>query len=127
MTGGNHNVTGALQFNRANSLNNAANNPLTGDSSKIIDQSNANGLANFATNTGTFALAGGRNFTTAGNFTNNGTVRIGGGNGKFVVNGYLRNFNRVSHSLTGGTYYVKGREQLNGAKFSTTGADITLD
>jgi len=123
LTGGTYNVTGALQFNGANVVNNAANITLTGASSKIVDQSSANGLANFATNTGTFGLAGGRNFTTAGNFTNNGTLTVGMGS-TFDVNGNLSNFSGTT--LTGGIYGITGTLQFNGANIVTNAANITL-
>jgi len=38
-----------------------------------------------------FSISSGRNFTTAGNFTNNGSLTVGGGT-KFTVNGNLTNF-----------------------------------
>ena len=38
------------------------------------------------------AIASGRNFTTAGNFTNNGTLTVGSSNSTFDVNGNLTNF-----------------------------------
>src|SRR4029077_17219766 len=98
---------------------------LTGSTSKLIDQSSLDGLRNFATNTatGSFALAGGRSFTTLGNFTNNGTLTVGGGS-KFDVNGNLTNFSGTT--LTGGTYNVTGTLQFNGANIVTNAANITL-
>jgi fibronectin-binding autotransporter adhesin len=127
LTGGTYNVAGALQFGaRGTSLKtNAASIALTGAGSQIIDLSFGNILANFATNaaSGIFALAGGRNFTTAGNFTNNGTLTIGSG-GKFDVNGSLTNFSGTT--LTGGTYSVAGTLQFNGANIVANAANITL-
>ncbi len=94
LTGGTYNVTGTLEFNGANIVTNAANITLTGTSSQIINQSNANGLANFATNNGSFALAGNRSFTTVGSFANAGTFTINkgstfslGGSGVFTQSG----------------------------------------
>ena len=70
-----------------------------------------------------FGLSGGANFTTAGNFTNNGTLNVGGGD-KFDVNGNLTNFS--GNTLTGGTYNVTGTLQFNGANMVTNAAHITL-
>ena len=50
-----------------------------------------------------FTITGGRNFTTAGDFTNNGTLTVGSGS-TFDVNGNLTNFS--AKKLTGGTYNV---------------------
>jgi len=125
LTGGTYLVTGTLQFDGANIVTNAAKITLTGATSQIIDQSSANALANFATNAagGSFALAGGRNFTTLGGFTNNGTLTVGSGS-KFDVNGSLSNFS--GGVLTGGTYAVAGTLQFNGANIVTNAANITL-
>ena len=45
LAGGAYNLTGALQFNGANIVTNAASITLTGTSSKIINQTAGNGLA----------------------------------------------------------------------------------
>lgn len=63
--------------------------------------------------TGSFSVTGGRNFSTAGNFTNNGTLGVDSGS-SFIVNGNLTNFSGTT--LTGGTYNVGGTLQL-GADF----------
>jgi len=126
LTGGNYTVLGTLQFDNANIVTNAANITLLGIQSQIVNQSSANGLANFATNAagGTFTLAGGRNFTTAGNFTNNGGLVVNSGS-KFTVNGNLTNFS--GGTLTGGTYRLYGGTlQFNGASIVTNAANITL-
>src|SRR4029077_15229197 len=80
----------------------------------------------FATNDSgaTFAIASGRNFTTAGNFTNNGTLTVGSSNSTFDVNGNLTNFSGTT--LTGGTYNVTGTLQFNNANIVTNAANITL-
>jgi hypothetical protein len=65
-----------------------------------------------------FQLGAGRSFTTSGagggNFTNNGSLIIGGGD-TFKVAGALSNF--AGTTLTGGTYYVAGTLQ-----FGTSGS-----
>jgi hypothetical protein len=126
LTGGTYNVSGTLQFNGANIVTNAANITLTGASSKITNQGGTvDALANFATNssTGSFAISAGRNFTSAGNFTNNGTLNVGNGT-KFDVSGNLTNFSGTK--LTGGTYVIGGTLQFNGANIVTNAANLTL-
>jgi len=127
LTGGTYNVTGTLQFNGANIVTNSANITLTGTSSQIIDQLSNNGLANFATNaaSASFTIMGGRNFTTAGNFTNSGTLIAYPGS-TFTVNGNLTNFNSTTNTLTSGTYGVGGTLQFNGANIVTNAANIIL-
>src|SRR5262249_16311427 len=49
----------------------------------------------------------GRNFTTAANFTNNGTLNILAST-IFTVNGSLTNFDGTSGTLTGGAYNIAG-------------------
>ena len=114
LAGGTYIVDGTLQFDGANIVTNNANITLSGAASKIVDKSNNNALAGFATNGGTFAIASGRNFTTIGNFTNNGTLNVGGGT-KFVVgtNGAADLTNFSGTTLTGGTYIITGTLQFN--------------
>src|SRR5215510_3955827 len=73
-----------------------------------------------------FTINGGANFTTAGNFTNNGTLTVGSSTSKFDVNGNLTNFNSTTNTLTGGTYNLTGTLQFNGANIVTNAANITL-
>jgi len=123
LTGGIYGVGGTLQFNGANIVTNSANIILATGSSRIVDQNNANGLANFAVNNGKFTIQNGRNFTTAGNFANNGTLTVAAVS-KFAVNGSLTNFSGTT--LTGGTYALGGSLQFNGANIVTNAANITL-
>jgi hypothetical protein len=126
LTGGTYNMTGTLQFNGANIVTNSANITLSGAASQIIDQSSSNGLANFATNAAgaSFTINSGRNFTTASNFTNNGTLAVGSANSTFNVNGNLTNFS--GGTLTGGTYNLTGALQFNGANITSNAANLTL-
>jgi hypothetical protein len=128
LTGGTYDVTGTLKFHGANIVTNAANVALTGSAAEIENSSNsANALANFATNsaTGSFSLLGGLNFTTAGNFTNNGTLSVGSGSTFAVASaGSLTNFSGTT--LTGGTYDVTGTLKFAGANIVTDAAKITL-
>jgi hypothetical protein len=125
LTGGTYKVNGTLKFNNANIVTNASSITLTGANSKILSNTGTDALANFATNNAgaTFALGTGRSFTTAGNFTNNGTLTVGSGD-TFKVNGNLTNFSGTK--LTGGTYNVTGTLQFNGANIVTNAANITL-
>src|SRR4029077_18583202 len=127
LTGGAYIVGGTLKFANASIVTNDASITLSGATSKIVNQSNVDALATtFATNDSgaTFAIASGRNFTTAGNFTNNGTLTVGSSNSTFDVNGNLTNFSGTT--LTGGTYNVTGTLQFNNANIVTNAANITL-
>jgi hypothetical protein len=128
LTGGVYSIGGTLWFGASGTslVTNAANITLTGASSQMIDFAGQNILAAFATNaaTGSFTITGGRNFTTAGNFTNNGVLNIGSGS-TFDVNGNLTNFS--SNTLTGGTYGITGTLQFNNADIVTNAANITLN
>jgi len=93
-------------------------------------------LANFATNNGTFALAGNRSFTTAGNFTNAGTFTINkgstftlGGTGVFTQSGGTTtdsgslSASSGGVSLNGGSLFGTG--SITGALTSSSAATIT--
>jgi fibronectin-binding autotransporter adhesin len=62
-------------------VNNAADITLKGPNANVhlINNNGNELLSTFASNTGSFAIFGGYNFTTAGNLTNAGTVMIGDG------------------------------------------------
>jgi hypothetical protein len=127
LSGGKYVVGGTLEFPSANIVNSSANISLTSSTAQILSSTSSNALANFANNQsgGTFNLSGGANFTTAGNFTNNGTLVVGGTD-KFKVTGNLTNF--ASSTLTGGTYKVAGTLQFgtSGSSLTTNAANITL-
>jgi len=109
-------------------VTNAANITLTGSSSNILNiTTSGNGLANFATNaaSGSFTLAGKRNFTTAGNFSNSGKLTVNGGSA-FDVGGTLSNFNSTTNTLTGGTFSVGGTLEFTGANLVTNASNLTL-
>jgi hypothetical protein len=88
LTGGTYIVAGTFKFPSAAITVNAATIVLDGAGSAIVDQANNNALLNFSTNdnAGSFTIQNGRNFTTAADFTNNGTLTIGVGS-TFSVNG----------------------------------------
>jgi hypothetical protein len=130
LTGGTYVDSGTLQFKGANIQTIGANTSLTmsGASARIEDQTGtANGLTHLTINNGTFGIASGFNFTTAGNFTNSGTLSIGGGT-KFAVNfaNNLTNFSNTTGTLSGGTYGITGTLQFNNAHIVTNAANITL-
>ncbi|MCU1275167.1 MAG: hypothetical protein JWO48_2598, partial [Bryobacterales bacterium] len=110
LTGGAYSVVGTLQFNGANIVTNAANIILAGLNSRIVDQSNANGLLNFANNSasGAFTLAGNQSLTTAGgNFTNAGTLTVSTGSTFTVGNGGNLTL-PVNYTQSGGITTVDG-------------------
>jgi hypothetical protein len=130
LTGGTYNINGGtLEFVGANIVNNAADIILTGSAAEIVNSSNsANALANFTVNeaAGTFQLGAGHSFTTAGTFTNDGSLIVGAGDTFKVSNGDLTNF--ASSTLTGGSYFVAGTLQFGagGASITTNDASLTL-
>ena len=120
LSSGTYNVTGTLQFNNANIVTNAANITLTGTTSQIINQSSANALAGFATNNGSFTLAGNRSFTAASNFTNTGTLTINGGS-TFSVGTHV--FTQTAgKTADNGTLSASGGVKLNGGSLFGTGS-----
>ena len=88
LTGGTYIVSGTLQYNGANIVTDAAKITLNGASAQIVNQASANALVNLATITATggLTLNGWPNFTTAGNFTDNGVLALGSGI-TFVLSG----------------------------------------
>jgi hypothetical protein len=125
---GTYDLVGTLEFAGANIETNAANLTLSGTASRLLNSTTGgNGLALFAVNapSGTFALSGDRNFTTAGAFTNDGTLSVGAGS-SFVINGGLNNFSGKTTTLTGGSYEVGGTLEFAGANVATNAAAIAL-
>jgi hypothetical protein len=78
LTGGKYLVSGTLEFDGANIATNAANITLTGAKSQIVNQSGANGLANFAVNAknSTLSLMSGKSLSVSGNVSNAGTLTV---------------------------------------------------
>jgi hypothetical protein len=124
LTGGAYQISGngILKFTNADIRTNAAAILLDGSSSQIVDQSNANALANFATNSsgGSFAIQNGRNFTTAGAFSNAGTLAVGTGS-TFTASG---NYTQTAGDtdLQGGKLAATGLVDLQGGVLSGSGA-----
>jgi fibronectin-binding autotransporter adhesin len=114
LTGGIYNVSGTLQFNSANIVTNAANITLNGTSSQILNQSSANGIANFATNAagGAFTIQGGRTFTTVGSFSNAGAFTIGTGS-TFTIGGTGSYTQTAGTTTDDGTLTLPSAGKLN--------------
>ena len=120
LTGGTYAITGTLQFNGANIVNNDAKITLIGVNSKIVDQTGANGLAGFANNAtaGSFTLAGNRTFTTAGRFTDAGALKVSKGS-TFTVGA------NGSYTETGGSSTVDGTLTTTGSgKINITSGSV---
>lgn len=73
---------------------------------------------------GSFTVENGRDFTTAGAFTNDGMLRVGDST-TFEVNGALTN--QAGTTLTGGMYEVGGTLRYDGADVRTVDAGVVLD
>jgi hypothetical protein len=101
LTGGTYMVSGTLQFNGANIVNDAAKITLTGAPSAIIDQAANDGLRNFAaiTSKGSLALHSKKTLVTPGDFSNAGKLTVTTGT-KFTTGG--------AYTQTGGTTTVDG-------------------
>ena len=130
LTGGTYNVAGTLQVDELGSaggeiVTDAANIVLNGTAASFVDGGGNNALSRLAIIAAgsSFDLLGGRNFTTAGNFTNNGTLGVGSGS-TFNVTGSLGNFSGTT--LTGGSYNVTGTLEFPGANIVTNAANIAL-
>jgi hypothetical protein len=92
LTGGTFLIAGTLRFTNADIRTNAANIVLDGAGSRIVNQSNADALTNFATNAeaSSFTLRHGRNFTTGAGFNNAGHLTLGPGSTLSVTGSYTQ-------------------------------------
>ncbi len=115
LTGGTYLVYGTLQFPGANIQTNAASIFLFGPGSGIVDQNGGNALAGLATNANNaqFFLQNGRNFTTAGAFSNAGGVGLGATDTLTVQGAYTQSGLASGTILGGGTLTASG-VALNG-------------
>jgi hypothetical protein len=106
LTGGTYEVFGtggspaAFSFTGADIVTNAATILLDGLNSNILNSNTAgDALANFATNAGSFTIQNGRDFTTAGAFSNTtGVVQVGPSS----------TFNSTGGFTNGGTLAMRG-------------------
>jgi hypothetical protein len=92
LTGGTYSVSGTLQFNGANIVNDAAHITLTGTASAIVDQAANDGLRNFVaiTKKGSLALHSGKILTTPADLSNAGRLTVGAGTNLKVTGGYTQ-------------------------------------
>ena len=130
LTGGTYTVGGTMQFgsSTASIVTLGANVSLTGAGAQFINFGGSSLLTNLATITSAGSLTLGTSwgdFTTTGNFTNDGTLSVGTGD-KFIVDlsDQLTNFSGTT--LTGGTYKINGTLEFAGANIVTNDASITL-
>jgi hypothetical protein len=86
LTGGTYLIGGTLQLANVAITTNAATIALDGSASRIIDQSSNDALLNLAANAGSFSLLNGRNFATAGDWSNSGSLTVAS-NSTLTVNG----------------------------------------
>jgi hypothetical protein len=130
LQGGNDPVFGAgiaeLRFANADIVNNASNLTLRFPASRIADHAGVDALRNFARN-----LSGGsltldsRDFSTAGDFTNEGTLTVQFST--FAVGGKLTNFDPATRTLRGGKYILTAKPNENAVPspaLTFRGADI---
>ncbi|HRY71301.1 MAG TPA: hypothetical protein P5304_25105 [Phycisphaerae bacterium] len=123
LTGGTWRVftSSTLRLTNANIITNAATIVLDGASSKIVDQSDNNALANFATNapTGSLTLINGRSLATAGTVTNAGSAAISGGSILTVAGNYTQTGG--STTLDGGTLAAGGQVDIQAGELLGNG------
>ena len=131
LTGGTYYVGGTLQFGTSGShlVTNDANLTLAGTSAKLLDLGGNNLLTGFNTNAGggIFTVAAGGSYTTAGAFTNSGTMDLEQAS-SLTVSGNLTNSGTVStnnQNLQGGanTLTVTGTLTNNATDTVTIGVN----
>lgn len=123
LTGGTYQaVGGTIKFDNANIVNNAANILLDGAPAQIVNQSNADALANFANNTsaGRFTIQNGRNLTTAVPFTNAGAVSVGTGS-TLTTPG---NYNQTGGNTTLNTTFADGSAAISTTNVNLSGGTL---
>jgi hypothetical protein len=108
LTGGTFEVIGnsTLRFTGANIVTNAATLLLDGAGSALLNATNnANALANFTNNAaaGSFTIRNGRNFTSAGAFSNAGIVQVGTGS-TFTGGASVGNLAGAQLQMAGGSF-----------------------
>jgi hypothetical protein len=114
--------TYTLRFNDADIINNGAEINVQYVRWRINDQFGADALRHLARNTpqGSITLADDGDFTTPGDFTNDGVIDVGGS--RFLINGRLLNYS--DHTLMGGTYRVRGPGYVSPGEIRFNDADI---
>ena len=122
LSSGAYTIGGTMEFTGANIVTNATNLTIEGPSAKILNGT-ANGLANFANNTGSFAVDGNGNFTTGSSaFTNSNFVTVTAGSSMTVGGGntYTQSagLTAVDGTLAGSAINVTGGTILGAGKLS---------
>jgi hypothetical protein len=118
---------GTIQFNGADITTNASSIFINGGGAKITDEIGRDALRNIRRNTGSLIIF--KDFTTAGDFTNDGGLQVGNNGASFTISGNLTNL--TGTTLTGGFYTVAGvggggTLRFNNANIVTNAADVTL-
>ncbi|MGO4882494.1 MAG: beta strand repeat-containing protein [Bryobacteraceae bacterium] len=127
LNSGNYNVSGILEFDNASIVTNAATITLGSTTAKIENQSAANAMLGFTTNTSTgkFTLSGNAGLTTTGgSFSNAGTVTVDTGS-TFIIGGSSYNYTQTAGTTTvDGTLAgaSTGSLDLNGGNLYGTGS-----
>ena len=127
-----------FRFNGADIVNNASSIGITSPTAKIVDQNGLDALRNFAHNLATGSVSfTDHNFSSAGAFTNDGTLSVNGQSlpTAFTINGPLTNLDSATKTLTGGVFRIfgsfsnasaTGTLRFNGADIVHNAADLTL-
>lgn len=128
LTGGTYVVVGTFKYPGACIATNQATIYLVGPSGNIVNESNANALANLTLNGGTFGLRGNRTFQVL-DFTNtdDGILDMAD-TSRFNINGTFSNYNRLRSELRGGYYVVANNARIafDRANIGINNADIDL-
>lgn len=128
LTDGSYEIGGTLRFDGADVQTLAARVALDGAGADILDQASLSGLRNFnlIDLAGDFSIANGRDFTTGGNFQNDGTLRVGDGVEFAVASGSMLT-NISGDTITGGTFIVQGKVVVDADPIEVIASKITLD
>ena len=128
LTGGNYHISGTLRFDDADIATLASRVMLDGAGSDILDQASLSGLRNFdlIDTNGDFGISNGRDFTTGGDFLNNGILRVGALT-EFEVEVGSSLLNISGNTITGGQFLVQGKVIVDAAPIEIIASDIVLD
>ena len=128
LTGGTYHIGGTFQFTGAAISTNAATIVLDAPASQIVDEANSDALAYFASNdvAGSFTIQNGRSFTTAGDFSNAGSLVLGPDSaltvaGNFGNSGSLSLLDGSSFTASGGYRQTGGSATLSNATLAVSG------
>jgi CO dehydrogenase/acetyl-CoA synthase beta subunit len=116
-------LTGATQSITTNAAT------LTVAGGTIENANSTNALANLATNTGKLTIAGtGTTFTTAGTFSNTGTLTVANNTDNFTLGGGGTLAQISGSTLSSGTFVLGGNLNVgSGVNITTNSATLTLE